>query len=474
MQTVRELLTALIAPGWAQWSRRRRIAVLLLVLGVGLPIVTLLAIAFSGRTWVAMSLDRTVLAWIVVAMVAALGTRLAAVALWWNAEPRSGRRSGWAAAASVAVTVPMVAGIVGVAGAREDIAPVFTPTADDEPLYSPESVTTVPAAPSTVPVATSTSTTIARGPLPTVDMVSTTTTLPPPLPARPRSGVDPDDVADVYNILLLGGDAGPGRSGLRTDTMMILSVHTPSGRAGLVSLPRDMKGLLFPPGSALERRYPYGFTDLANAVYPIVSANASLRDAYTVDDIRPGVVAIAQAIGYSLDIPIHDYVLIDMQGFLQLIDALGGVTVNVTKQIPMPGNVPGAPTQYPDTIGPGVIHMDGSTALGYVRSRHADSDYQRTRRQRELLAALAQQISLADVIARYTEVVGAVGGTLRTSLSPDELADTLALVGGETAIVESVGLVPPLVNVRRPDFQQMAEIVGAVRLAIATDIPSGY
>jgi LCP family protein required for cell wall assembly len=251
-------------------------------------------------------------------------------------------------------------------------------------------------------------------------------------------------------------------------------VHTPSGRASLVSLPRDMKGLLFPPGSALEQRYPYGFTELANAVYPIVSASGPLRDAYTMDDIRPGIVATAQAIGYSLDIPIHDYVLVDMQGFLELIDALGGVTVNVTKQIPMPGNVPGAPTQYPDTIGPGVIHMDGSTALGYVRSRHADSDYQRTRRQRDLLAALAQQISLTDIISRYGDVVGAIGGTLRTSLTPDELAETLALIGGETAIVESVGLVPPLVDVRHPDFQQMAEIVGAVRVAIATGTPSGF
>jgi hypothetical protein len=78
------------------------------------------------------------------------------------------------------------------------------------------------------------------------------------------------------------------------------------------------------------------------------------------------------------------------------------------------------------------------------------------------------------VIGRYHEVTSAVGGTLRTSLTPDELANTLALIGGETAIVESVGLVPPLVNMRSPDFQQMAEIVGRVRVAIATGAASGY
>jgi polyisoprenyl-teichoic acid--peptidoglycan teichoic acid transferase len=256
--------------------------------------------------------------------------------------------------------------------------------------------------------------------------------------------------------------------------MMLLSIHTPSGRASLVSLPRDMKRLLFPPESALGQRYPYGFTELANAVYPIVSSNRSLRDSYQVEGIHPGVVATAQAIGYSLDVTIHDYVLVDMQGFLDLVDALGGVTVNVTKQIPMPGNVPGARTQYPATIGPGTIQMDGSTALGYARSRYADSDFQRTARQRSLLAALAQQVSLTDVMANYGGIMSAVGGTLRTSLTPDELAGTLAVIGGETAIVESVGLVPPLTSITRPDFQTMAEVVGAVRIAIAEGTNSGY
>jgi anionic cell wall polymer biosynthesis LytR-Cps2A-Psr (LCP) family protein len=140
----------------------------------------------------------------------------------------------------------------------------------------------------------------------------------------------------------------------------------------------------------------------------------------------------------------------------------------------MPGNVPGARSQYPDTIGPGVIHMDGSTALGYVRSRHGDSDYQRTARQRDLLASLATQISFGDVALSFNNVASAIGGTLRTSLSPDELAEVLNVIGGDTAIVESVGLVPPLVDVTRPDYGQLARIVGAVRVAIATGEPSGY
>ena len=74
----------------------------------------------------------------------------------------------------------------------------------------------------------------------------------------------------------------------------------------------------------------------------------------------------------------------------------------------------------------------------------------------------------------FGDVASAVGGTLRTSLGPDELAETVNVIGGETAIVESVGLVPPLISVRRPDLDEMAKIMGAVREALTTGVPSGF
>ncbi len=139
----------------------------------------------------------------------------------------------------------------------------------------------------------------------------------------------------------------------------------------------------------------------------------------------------------------------------------------------MPGNVPGARTQYPDTIGPGTIAMDGSVALGYVRSRKADNDYYRVARQRSVLAALATQIDPEDVLVSFNAVTQALGSALRTSLSPDQLAETLNVIGGETAIVESIGLVPPLIRIDRPDFQLLAEVVGDVQMALVTGVPSG-
>ncbi len=447
--------------------------------GVVIPLLVAAYAVFSGRNWVALSLDARYLAWVMVAGVLAVASRVVAVGeVWLTSRPEHvpTARDVWAVALVIGVVGSMLFGVVEVGRARASIQPAFA-GGSDRPLFdasvtSPVTVVTQPAVETTIaPTTTTTEPPIEYVP----QAIPTTTSTLPAKPERPRSGVDPRLVADVTNVLLLGGDAGPDRSGLRTDTMMLFSLHRPSGRASLISIPRDLERLLFPPGSAMEERYPHGFANIANAVYPIVSVTPELRAAYDDDDdVRPGVVAIAQGLGYSLDVTIDDYVLVDMQGFLELIDALGGVTVNIQKAIPMPGNVPGARSQYPDTIGPGVVKMDGTTALGYVRSRKGDSDYQRTARQRDLLASLATQISFGDVARSFGNVASAIGGTLRTSLSPDELAEVLNVIGGQTAIVESVGLVPPLVDVDHPDYMELARIVGAVRVAIATGQPSGY
>jgi len=483
-----EIATAVLIPGWNARRRSPPLAIALFAAGTLMPLALAFYALFSGRNWVALTLDSGFLAWVMAAGIVAVLARLIAVAeagLSIRPEHSWQSNDAWAIVIVLAVVVPLSVGVVQVGRAKASIEPAFAGQSD-EPLFD-SSMTAPPTAVATTlaesptatasPVAISAPVDAPSEVVPrsttTTTTTSTTTTLPPK-PERPRSGVDPAVVADVTNVLLLGGDAGPGRSGLRTDTMMLFSLHQPSGRAALISIPRNLEHLLFPPGSAMEQQYPYGFDDIANAVYPIVSSRSSLRAAYEVDGVRPGVVAIAHGLGYSLDVTIHDYVLIDMQGFLELIDALGGVTVDVPKEVPMPGNVPGAPTQYPDTIGPGVIDMDGTTALGYVRSRKGDTDYRRTARQRDLLEALATQISFEDVALSFGSVASAIGGTLRTSLSPDELAETLAVIGGETAIVESVGLVPPLVRVANPDYGELARIVGAVRVALATGRPSGY
>ncbi len=296
----------------------------------------------------------------------------------------------------------------------------------------------------------------------------------PAIYTPPAGGDSSATSQGVTNVLLLGGDAGPGRWGLRTDTMILVSIDQASGRTSLISIPRNLTRLRFPPGTPLHDEFPDGFNDLANAVFPHVSTRESLMAAYARDGLQPEAVALTEAVGYSLDVEIDDYALVNMQGFLDVIDAIGGVTLELDSAIPMPGSIPGAKRELPSSLGPGSVDMDGTLAIAYVRSRSADSDYQRMGRQRQLLAALGSQVSAADALSGFSQVTGALDNSMRTSLAGSEFTDLLDRLGDNTAIVESVGLAPPLVNPGSPDYDAIRQIVAAVQRAIVSGEPSGY
>ncbi len=476
-----DVLVAAIAPGVPTLRRRPLHGAVLLVVGLVGPILWLATTVMSHGSWIELGLDGEFLGQLILVIVIAVIARLAAVGEVVAATARHpGRRvrSGTAFAVLLAVTLPSAVGVAAVADARANLDRAFT-VEDAGPLFDPAAVPpgTVPgtiAPPVATPAVTVPGETVPPVWEPVELQPAAAPTVAPPPPGPPDAGVDPALLADVSTILLLGGDAGPGRSGLRTDSMILVSIHRPSGRAALISFPRNAERILFPPGTFLAEKFPNGFNEIANAVYPLVSHHDNWRAAYETPGMKPGAVAISQAMGYSLDVRIDDYVLIDMIGFLEVVDALGGVTIDVPKAVPSPGNPPGAKRDVPDMIQAGVQHMDGTLALSYVRSRKGDSDYSRMRRQRQLLGALASQLSVADAVTGYMSITSAVGNSLHTSLSAEEFANLIALLGGETAIVESVGLAPPLVNPERPNYYEMAQIVGRVQLALVAGQPSGY
>jgi LCP family protein required for cell wall assembly len=277
----------------------------------------------------------------------------------------------------------------------------------------------------------------------------------------------------VKTILLLGGDAGPGRWGLRTDTMILVSVHESSGRTALVSIPRNLARLEFPPGSPLAAAFPNGFDDLTNAVFPYVSTRADLVQHYGSGGLQPEAVALSQALGYSLDVQIDDFALVNMQGFTEVIDAVGGVTLELTGSVPLPPSLPGE-RPLPTSIGPGLIDMDGALAIAYARSRSADSDYQRMGRQRQLLAALGSQVSASEALGGFGKVTGVLDDSMRTSLSSNEFSELLDRLGDNAGVIESVGLVPPLIEPGSPDYAVIRQIFDGVQAAVATGTPSGY
>jgi len=287
-------------------------------------------------------------------------------------------------------------------------------------------------------------------------------------------GVGSPESDELFNVLLLGGDEGPGRWALRTDTMILVSIHKPSGRIAMLSIPRNLRGVEFPADSPMGREFPKGFPDLANAIYPWVFTHEEVAAQYQRGELSPEAVALAQGLSYSLDVTIHDYVLVNMQGFLEIVDALGGVTMNLDERVPMPGNVPGAKRQYPDSIGPGVVEMDGTLALGFARSRSGDSDYGRMGRQRQLLEALASQTSGSDVLLKFPNLADVLRLTVRTSLSTDEFGMLVDRMRAGADIQESTGLGPPFINPGNPNLEDCANLLDEMQDAIITGVDFPY
>jgi LCP family protein required for cell wall assembly len=416
------------------------LGVVLLVLGLGGPIALVVWIVLRRDELVDLALDDRFLRAITLTAALALFARLVAV-IEVTVVRRHDRNVGFAAFVAyvmvVLLAVPVGWSVLRAEEARAVVNDVFVGDEDAPALFEPPPDTVAVAAPGeTVPAE----------------------------PEAPRT----------TNILLLGGDAGPGRWGLRTDTMILVSADRESGRTSLISIPRNLRRLQFPPGSPLAGRFPNGFENIANAVYPYVLTKPDLQAQYASGDLQPEAVAVAEAVGYSLGVHVDDYVLVNMQGFLELIDAIGGVTVELDRTVPLPPALPGAKHDIPSSVGPGPVQMDGTLALAYVRSRYADSDYGRMGRQRQVLAALGQQVSLADAVSGFSGVASALSDAVRTSLAPDEFSDLLDALGDRAKITESVGLVPPLINPERPDYDEIRRIVAEVHDAITTGVPSRF
>jgi LCP family protein required for cell wall assembly len=245
--------------------------------------------------------------------------------------------------------------------------------------------------------------------------------------------------------------------------MILAMVHQPTGHTALVSVPRNLTQLRFPPGSAMAEKYPDGFDDLVNAVYEAVETDPTLKAAYTDGVTEPGIRALMEGLSYSLGIGIDDYVIVNSCAFVRVVDAIGGVTIDIEKKLPMPAKLRCSNYRLPLTIGPGPTKMDGTKALGYVRSRKADSDYQRMERQRVLLQTIAKEVGISDLLTKFSELADIVKDDVRTSMTVDEARTLLAYLQSDNGEFQSVGLVPPVVKPGNPDYPSLREYLQQLR-----------
>jgi polyisoprenyl-teichoic acid--peptidoglycan teichoic acid transferase len=257
-----------------------------------------------------------------------------------------------------------------------------------------------------------------------------------------------------YNILLLGGDAGPDRLGLRPDSITVASIEAATGSAVLFGIPRNMERVPFVEGSPLWGPFPNGYDCgdecLISYLYTYGEEHPELYPDAASAGSSPGIEAMRDAVEGVTGLQIPYYVLIDMQGFAQLIDALGGIDIDVTARVPL-GINGGEIVGY---IEPGPQHMDGATALWYARSRYQTTDYDRMARQREVQEAILRQMDPATVLLQFQGIAAAGAQVVRSDI-PQSMLGYFVELGAKTKDLPltKIDFVPPLIAEEAdPDF----------------------
>ncbi|GGL29014.1 LCP family protein [Phycicoccus endophyticus] len=247
-----------------------------------------------------------------------------------------------------------------------------------------------------------------------------------------------------YNILLLGGDSGAGREGLRPDSIQLASIDATTGRAVLFGFARETENIHFEPGSVMARLMPEGWACgdecLLNALYTWGRDHASQFPRGTRN---PGLVATTEAVEALSGLDVQYYVLADLQGFSSLVDAVGGLDITVQRRTP----IGGGSTPVIGYVEPGARHLDGYRALWYARSREGSTNYERMARQRCVVTALVRQLDPSTVLTNFGDIVAATRGVVRTDIPTSALSD-LAEVALKTKQekITSVNFVPPLIK----------------------------
>jgi polyisoprenyl-teichoic acid--peptidoglycan teichoic acid transferase len=278
------------------------------------------------------------------------------------------------------------------------------------------------------------------------------------------------------NVLLLGVDGGVGREGVRTDTVIVASVATKTGDTTLFSLPRNLENLPFPPDSPLAAAYPNGFEGatesdgLLNAVYR--NGPATHPDILGPTD-NPGADFLKLGVGEALGLHIDYFVLVNLDGFSRLVDALGGITVNVNYYVPINGD-PGTGELPDGYIAPGPNqHLDGNMALQFARGRFGLTDYDRMARQRCAVKAIVDAADPVTLLAQYQQLAATTQDIVSTDIprsALDEFVDLAFRV--KDAPVRSVVFDVNLISPAYPDYHRMRQIVAQALAPTATPSPA--
>jgi LCP family protein required for cell wall assembly len=226
-----------------------------------------------------------------------------------------------------------------------------------------------------------------------------------------------DDSDDILNIALLGSDQRPYGGGFRTDTIIILILNKASKKASMVSFPRDL--YVYIPAYGMDR------------------INGAFPEGYSINYSGGGFGLFQDTMKYNFGLTVHHYAMMNFWGFQDLIDQLGGIDVYCAYGLTDKRQGMG---DY--SVPSGWNHMDGETALWYVRSRYTTSDFDRNRRQQEVILGIGQTLlnknALSDIPSFFVTLANYVQSDLTLEMVEPfaEMASSLSISSiGRAAVV---------------------------------------
>jgi len=259
-----------------------------------------------------------------------------------------------------------------------------------------------------------------------------------------------------YNVLLLGGDSGPDRSGVRPDSLTVASIDKDSGRTVLIGLPRNLEDVPFKPGSVMDKEFPDGFTGEGNYLNAVNTWANDHADLFGTKE--PGIKATMDAVEQITGLKLNYYALVNMHGFSKLIDAVGGVTVNVRERTAIGGI--GSPIR--GYIEAGKKKLTGDQALWYSRSRVQNNDFSRMGRQKCVMNAMLQQLSPQKVLLNVEKIADSSKALLTTNIPQKDLGVFMDLaLKAKSQKVSTVSLVPPVIYTGNPDYAKVRDMISS-------------
>ncbi len=273
-------------------------------------------------------------------------------------------------------------------------------------------------------------------------------------------GVATDAQNGRYNILLLGGDSGSDRWGLRPDSLSVASIDAETGETVLFGLPRNMLNFPFPKGSLMREQFPDGYDCGPECeLNSLATWAADHKDLFAGVE-NPGVEATTQGVEGITGLKINYYAMVNLQGFQRLVNAVGGVTINVRDRIPIGGI--GAPvTGY---VEPGKRKLNGFETLWFARSRVAADDYSRMARQKCVMNAMLHQLSPQTVVLKFEKIAKASQALITTDIPQGEVDRFMELaLKARSRPIRTVSFVPPMISTGNPDIAKIhAEVDKAI------------